>query len=205
MNIFLLKPKPLTLKPRQGFTLVELMVTIAILGIVVVMIGNLTNFTVGRLKSNQLKHTNDAIRSALNLIGQKMNNANAHKNIGGTKVYGFYENGDLLTILSSDSTDTPTCTYFGKKNDKIMMGQDSGCSSLATSDLLTNDVTSSKIFVEEFELTTVHMMTGTGWDKIPEVKIKVKAYDKSDPAATNTELKTTFTMDGENVKYLNNL
>ena len=180
------------------------MVTVAILGIVVVLVGNLTNFTVGRLRSNQLKHTNDAIRSALNIIGQKMNNANAHKNIGGTDVYGFYVDGGYLTILSSDSSDTPTCTYFGKKNEKIMMGQDGNCAGLANEDVLTNDVTPSKIVIENFDLTPTHMMTGTGANEIPKVEILVKAYDKTAPSTTATELQTTFTMDYENVNYLKN-
>lgn len=190
------------LKTRSAFTLVELMVTIAILGIVVVLVGNLANFTVGRLKSNQLKHTNDAIRSALNLIGQKMNNANAHKSgVYGFKVTGIYPD-QVLMIASSDSDDANiTCTYFGKRDEKIMMDQDN-CSGMTLGNL-THPVTPDKISVETFEFTGKHEMSATPETKIPFVKIFIKAHDKSDPALTNTELETTFTMDGENVKYLN--
>lgn len=199
-------------RSRGGFTLIELMVTIAILAIVVVLVGNLTNYTVGRLKSNQLKSTNDALRSALNIMGQKMNNANDKVTIGTDTVYGFKVYGNepnqVLTIVSSSgSGSTKTCTYFGMKSGSLKMSQavanSDTCNEL-TVESLDHKITSDKIFVQSFEAETTNRMTNINTKSIPSVKITIMAHDTTDESGIQTKLETTFTMDGENVKYLNN-
>ena len=189
---------------RKAFTLVELMVTLAIMGLVIVLIGGLANFTAGRLESAQIKTANEALRSSLDAIGQKMYSANEYKKIDGQDVYGFRSEGDVLTIVSSGSIDNAvTCTYFGKRDDQLMMAQNTICSAM-TIDELTNPVTPSRIFVTEFSVNSINQMDDLGATEIPKVKITLKGYDKSDPLgpAAQSTVETTFTMDGENVKWL---
>lgn len=227
--------KSLLRKNRKAFTLIELLVTMTIMCIVVVMIGGMAEYTAGRLKSAQLTQVNDALRSALDTIGQKMYNANGHVKIGTTDIYGFryydstqptvlptVSNGiipDMLLIVSSTDTSVNTCTFFGLDTTKhqLMMDQDSPClNSFKALANLTHPVTPSKVFVKTFDIVTSNSNTMVStppppYNDIPRVAISLSGYDMSDKAGVAgiagavAKVESTFTMDGENVNYFNQL
>lgn len=205
---------------KQGFTLIELLVTMTIMCIVVVMIGGMAEYTAGRLKSAQLTQVNDALRSALDTIGQKMYNANGVANGLSPKVYGFRyyvsgtpditANANMLVIVSKElATSAPVCTYFGKTtNNELGMFQN-GCATFATLSVLdSHPVTPSKVFVKTFDIVTLksNIIDPTSFNDIPKVVISLSGYDKSDKTGVAgtavATIESTFTMDGENVMCL---
>jgi prepilin-type N-terminal cleavage/methylation domain-containing protein len=196
---------------RKAFTLTELIVTMGILSMVVVVIAGMARYTAGRLKSAQIKSSNDALRSSLDVIGQKMNNANEKAKIDTENRYGFYYKNNILVVISGDASPEIYCTYFGKKDDALAMAQEkanSGKCSDTDAINLANNVTPENIKVTSFSIDSSKslQMTELGHadqKEIPKVEIKVEAKDIADPTNIVT-VKTTFTMDGENVNYLKN-
>ena len=210
-------------KTKSGFTLVEMMVTMVILGVVIAMIGGLTNFVSEKLHSLEGKNLNDAVRQSLNLIAQKMINTNTHVKIGSIDVYGFryYSSSapntqvpnnanatladPILMIVSSGGTGTnPVCTFFGQKGTSLAMAQDTTCGSFLTSSSLTSLVTPKKVKVTSFtvdELLSQMMTTNAGTTYIPTVRMIISAQSVANSAITST-IDTTFTMDAENVRFL---
>jgi prepilin-type N-terminal cleavage/methylation domain-containing protein len=183
---------------KKAFTLIELMVSITILALVLVMLSGMVNYTSGRLKSAQLKLVNDSLRQSLDLISQKMYNANDKKTIGVLgEVKGFtVNNSNILIIVSSNLTDNKiVCTYFGQKGDKLAMTQDATCP--AEPNDLDHFVTPSKINITDFSL--IEDQTGN----IPNVVISLSGYNTTDKDKVAATVKTTLTMDGENVRNLN--
>ena len=197
---------------RKAFTLIELIVTMAILAMVVVMIAGMTSFTVGRLKSAQMKMVNDALRNSLDTIGQKMNNANEKAKIDGENRYGFYYKNNILVVISGDETPSIYCTYFGLNGDAMAMAQEKAMAGVCkNTNLITlgNNVTPEKIKVTSFSIDPLKSSEMTeasrpNQTEIPRIKITLSGYDTSDKAgvAATSSLETTFTMDGENVNYL---
>jgi prepilin-type N-terminal cleavage/methylation domain-containing protein len=210
---------------KSGFTLVELMVSITILALILVMLSGMVNYTSGRLKSAQLKLVNDSLRQSLDLISQKMYNANAHTVItqsgNSIDIFGFryYDSNhmpdsssdnpsapDMLVIVSSDLTGgQKTCTYFGKKDNQLFMDQDSGCTKdFQTPSQLVHAITPSKISIQNFKIdsSSSKMMTNTSVDFIPHIEITIDGYNLTDPQKSPAQVQTTLTMDGENVRSL---
>jgi prepilin-type N-terminal cleavage/methylation domain-containing protein len=202
---------------KSGFTLVEVIVTLAILSMIVVMVAGLTNYTAGRLRSLQQRNMNYALRAALDQIGQKMYSANEYVKIGSTDVYGFryYQsadpsqtaNADMLVIVSSYDNSTAKCTFFGYDlgAKKLLMAQSATCDAFLTISSLSNSVLPSRIKLTDFSITTdSQMMDSTSDAFVPRIVIDAKVSDVQDSTKIS-QLKTTFSMDGYNVKRLQSL
>ena len=204
-------------KTKSGFTLVEMVVTVGILGMVLAMTAGMVNYSVGKLRSARAKVLNDTIRSTFDVMAQKMYNANDKINVGSGDIYGFaiYDadtkffssiTKPIIIIVSSGDTSGKTCTYFGKNVDKLSMAQTncSGTILLGTSDL-TGSLTSDKIEITNFQIENKFFIQPTASptrpSEIPYFELNVKAREIQD-TNNKTQLKTTFTMDYEN---LNNL
>lgn len=191
---------------KKGFTLVELLVTMGILGVVLVMIAGLAGYTAGRLRSNQNRVLNDSLRNVLDIIGQKMYNANTETTINGNTIYGFKVINNMLVIVSSGDDNSKTCTYFGKKDETVSMKQ-TNCSenTLPTETDLASSLTPSRIKIKDFIIDPKDIkITDDLGSVIPTVNIKVKAEDRNDVKNIAT-LKSTFSMDYETIKSLSTL
>jgi len=222
------------MKNKKAFTLVEMLVTVGILGIVLSMTAGMVNYSVGKLRSARAKLLNDTIRSTFDIITQRMYNANdsvistldPKNNIIGFIIYNPGTpatipntpltadiNDPVILIVSSGEGATPTkiCTYFSRDTslNKLTMAQET-CNLAAlykNRNAIQNSLTSDKV-----EVTGLKVKTGSYFIKstlalpprptqIPFFELEVTAREKQDTNNT-TQLKTTFTMDYEN---LNNL
>lgn len=213
----------ITQNKKLGFTLVEMVVTVGILGMVLAMTSGMINYSVGKLRSARAKLLNDTIRNSFDIIAQKMYNANDSIGSGTSSVYGFTvykgsggsavmdqpsytdtENPIILIISSGDDPIVKTCTYFGKKDSKIMMYQQTCPGAAAnyfiSTNQLTSSLTSDKIKVTNFTITSTSSVYNATRpdDKIPFFELNVEAQEIQDSKNTS-QLKTTFTMDYENL------
>jgi len=205
---------------QKAFTLVEVIVTLAILSSLIVIIAGLASYTAGKLRSIQQRNMNYALRSALDLVGQKMYSANDKVTIpNGSSpitVYGFryYKSGDptdklkidanMIVIVSSydDSPVVKKCTFFGydSGDQNLKMGQNNCDSFLILADL-KNSVLPKNIKLTSFVVQDgSNLMTDPTDIIIPKIMIDATVQDQQ--GTVKSELQTTFSMDGYNVKGL---
>lgn len=182
---------------KSGFTLIELLVALSILVVILMMGAAFANFSVGRLRSAQNVKVNEAIRNAFDLIGQKMNTANAKL---GT-VYGFNENGGILEIVNKSDTGATTCTTIGLSAGVLKMKQDTTDCSNTLIDSTWQAITPDTIEVTAFTPTMINAMINSDQTVIPTAQIIITAREKGNPDNQIT-IQTSYYLDYQTVNNL---
>lgn len=189
---------------KLGFTLIEALVAVFIFMILFLITASFVNLAAGSTKSRQTKILTSEIRNALDVINQKMNNANAKTT--GTNIYGFKLNGTVLGIANTDGA-TTTCTYIGQVGTGIYMRYDS-CSSWPTLTADDSPLTNTNtVNVTGFDLNpggVDYFMTNNSPARSPYLKISITAQD-ADPKYQSENvinLQTSYTMSYQTIRRL---
>lgn len=173
-------------KFKKGFTLIELIVVVMLFMIIFLITMAFINLASGQVKSMHTKMLTNDVRSATDVIFQKLNNANATAQavtLPSVSPKGFTVNNNILVTVSKGANGTIECNFFGLKENAIWMHR--GCPIAAfNSRFLDERLTSDKIKVTSFTPTFTA-------DPVPNIKIKIIAED-ADPKYAGEENKITF-------------
>lgn len=191
---------------RKGFTLIEMLIAVFIFVILFMIAASFVNLAVGSTKSVRTKLLTNDLRNTIDIINQKMNNANGKATP--PPIYGFRTNGGILGIASSDDS----CTLIGRKTEAssslgYLAMSTVSCASIhpawVTSDL-TQRLTSTNINILSFDISNSYEMINKNPSQAPYIKIVITAED-TDPkyqADNQITLQTSYTMDYMTIKRL---
>lgn len=209
---------------QSGFTLIEMLIAVFVFMILFLIAASFVNLAAGSTKSNRTKLMTNDIRSALDVISQKLSTANGISTSG---IYGFAVNsttGDL-GIVSDDGTNI-ICTFIGKvsvgtpaiggiymrtgtdcswpSGTKILSISDQPLTNNKNINITTNPTGTTKIFTLTDAITSSNKTT---YNKSPYLKVLIEAKD-TDPKYESDnviKLQTMYTMDYKTIMRLKSL
>ncbi|MCL5407701.1 MAG: prepilin-type N-terminal cleavage/methylation domain-containing protein [Patescibacteria group bacterium] len=190
---------------KRGFTLIEMMIAVFVFMILFLIAASFVNLAAGSTKSNRTKLLTSDLRNALDVISQKMNNANGRA----LDIYGFkVNNNNILGIASSDGS----CTFFGKNNnntpadikdDFIAMKYLNSCNGWPVQTDLDQKLTDPKnITVTNVSFTLTDPIISNSPTKSPYLKVVIEAQDADAKYENDNKIKleTSYTMDYLTIK-----
>lgn len=205
---------------NKGFTMVELLVAVFIFATVVMIAasGWATKFAGGRTRSMANKNLNQEISRAIDILNQKLENANAkpaQSSVSSLKGFGVrsegilrtgqfdVSNGQLILAISTDPSrnEVDNCTFVGRADDNgrgyLAMKED-GCDQIPIFDVNVNRdrLTSPKINVKDFVLSGLIEPNGAH-----NLNIKIIAADITDDKA-EIEMHTAYNLSYEKIMNL---
>lgn len=206
-------------KKLKAFTMLELLVAVFIFATVVMIAasGWATKFAGGRTRSMVNKNLNQEISRAIDILNQKLENANAKPTQSTVDLKGFgvknegglisgrvndVSNGQLILAISTDpnNNEVDNCTFIGQardNNDRYYLAmKEDGCDQIPVFDVNKDRLTSSKINVKDFILSGLIEPNGAH-----NLKITIKAADITDDKA-EIEMHTAYNLSYEKLMNL---
>jgi len=186
----------------QGFTLIEMLMAVFVFMILFLIASSFVNLAAGSTKSARTKILTNDVRSASDIISEKINNANQKVAVGTDTIYGLKVKNNILGIATTTGSGT-RCTFFGENGDSLSMLEGSCPSSWPVASGLTKKLTGSSVKITGLTFTLANEVTPTSTTS-PYLKIVVNAEDADAKYASDNQinLQTSYTIDYQTIKRL---
>lgn len=220
-------------RKNKAFTLIEMIIAVFIFVILFLIAASFVNLAVGSTKSVRTKLLTSDLRNTMDLINQKMNNANSKVRVGISSsdpiptidnIYGFRVvttdgGAKVLVISSSDGS----CTFIGKLTTNnlgtIVSGKRNSCDNQrpvpepGNANEFAQKLTPLSVNVASLDfhagppLEAGYTMIDTNPTQAPYLEIVIKAQDADDKWKDDNQiqLKTSYTMDYQTIRRLKNM
>lgn len=196
---------------KKGFTLIELLVAVFVFMILFLIIMAFVRLAVGQTKSLHTKMLTSDLRNTMDILNQKMMNANYKEKITwpATTIHGFKYIDNIIGTVSKDGT----CSFIGKNGDTISI-YTKGCTGEVgpwpKADQLDIPITNvNTVKVTNFTVTGKCYRCGlegppSGSNIVPYITVVIEAEDKDPKYATDNKIKieTSYAMDYMTIKLL---
>lgn len=163
----------------SGFTIIELLIVIFIFSTVMIMASSsfATSYISGRTNSSSSMEANRSLSLVLDIIGQKMANANEKVNFSSTWFFGFRVVSESVNPILVISSRNSVCSFFVKDGGKIKMLQNA-CTAVSPTDFSAwETISSPNINITTFDLTQKNQCINSPCASPPYITIKITGTD----------------------------